>query len=306
MIEVKKYKDDYYPKIIEFLRNEYLNNRDEKSWLAQRWEDMEFRVDVLNTIERHKLSWHRNIRLWLDDGNIVAILNSEGGPECWMHIHKGYELLFEEMLQIAEKNIAEKGKTLVVYALHSQVYKENMLLNYDYIKNDNKEEIGFFKRARCNKKYPVFVPKGFKLIVGTEKLNHIEILNACGYGFHPDEEGKYNDNELSASWKSRENAPMFDYKYEVIAIAPNGETASYSYVWVDTVTKTGYIEPVSTRLKYRRLGLGKAIQQETLNLMNKMGVEYCYVNPYGETRNKFYTSAGYRTFDYEYEYKKQF
>ncbi|MBO7526978.1 MAG: hypothetical protein J6T74_03670 [Clostridia bacterium] len=307
MIKLKKYEEQDYSRIIKFLREEYKQNKNEGSWLAQRWEDMEYRCEPMNVIERGKLSWHRHIFVWEDCGEIVAILNSEGGPECWMHIHSGYEFLFEEMLKMAETNIAEKGNILTVLALKSQSYREKILLKHGYTKNEDIEEISFLKRAKCNKEYSVNIKEGFKVIVGTDGLNHLEIFNACGYGFHPEDEGKYdNIKDLPASWAFREKAPMFDYKYEVIVKAPNGETASYSYVWVDKSTKSGYIEPVSTRQKYRRLGFGKAVQQATLNLMNEIGVEYCYVNPFGKTRDKFYTSAGYKTFDYEYQYKKQF
>ena len=44
MIKFKKYSENDYNRIIEFLRNEYINNRNESSWLAQRFEDMEYRV----------------------------------------------------------------------------------------------------------------------------------------------------------------------------------------------------------------------------------------------------------------------
>ena len=306
MIIKRKYIQSDYDRIIEFLRQEYLENKNENSWLAQRWEDMEYRVDVLHTQERNKPSWHDYIMIWEDDGKIVAVCNKEGGNECWMHIHNGYEYLYPEMLTWAENSIAKLGDSLSVFATESQPYKEKELLKRNYDKNTNLEEISFMKKVKCNKTYEVNVPEGFEIIAGTEGLNHKEIRNACEYGFHPDREGQLsNEGELAPSWKSRDIAPMFDYKFEVIAKAPNGETASYSYVWVDRKTSTGYIEPVSTRLKYRRLGLGKAIQLATLNLLNKENVEYCFVNPYGETRDKFYSSCGYVTFDKEFEYKKE-
>lgn len=307
MVTKRKYTNEDYDRIINFLRQEYLENKNENSWLAQRWEDMEYRVDILHTKERNKPSWHNHIMIWEDNQNIVAICNTEGGKECWMHVHNGYEYLYPEMLTWAENNIVLNGESLSVFATKSQQYKEDELLKRNYIKNTNQEEYSFFKKVKCNKKYDIVVPEGFTVVVGTQGLNHKEITNACSYGFHPDKEGLLTEEgELPPSWKIRETAPMFDYKYEVIVKAPNGETASYSYVWVDKITSTGYIEPVSTREKYRRLGLGKAIQLSTLNLLCDEKIEYCFVNPYGETRDKFYSNCNYITFDKEYEYKKQF
>lgn len=304
MITNRKYTNNDYDKCIEFLRNEYNENKDENSWLAQRFEDMDYRVNVLETEERGKADWKDRIHIWEEDGRIVAICIGECGNEAWMHIHNGYEFLFDEMLDFAEKSVHDNSG-LVVYATKSQKYKEEALLRRGYIKNLNSEEITSMKRAKCDKKYEIVLPEGFTLIIGTKGLNHKQILNACGYGFHPDMEGTKQDyGELDPSWASREKAPMFNYDYEVVTKAPNGEIASYSYVWVDKATNTGYIEPVSTRLKYRKLGLGKAMQQGILNLLADEKVEYCYVNPYGESRDKFYTSCGYETFDEEYEYKK--
>lgn len=306
MILQRNYISNDYSKIISFLQEEYRQNKNENSWLAQRWEDMEYRVDVLHTKERNKPSWHKKIQIWEDEGKIVAICNTEGGNECWMHIQGGYEYLFNTMLDWAEQNIPKKGDILSVFATASQSFKENELIKRGYVKNMSEEEISFFKKAKCNKTFDITLPSGFELIVGTDNLDHIKISHACELGFHPDREGEIPPNELRPSWKSRENAPMFDYKFEVITLSPNNEVASYSYVWVDKTTNTGYIEPVSTREKYRKLGLGRAMQQATLNLLSNEGVEYCFVNPYGKSRDKFYSSCGYETFDYEYEYKKQF
>lgn len=313
MITKRKYKKSDYERIINFLRQEYLENKNENSWLAQRWEDMEYRVNVLHTKERNAPSWHDYIMIWEDDDKIVAICNNEGGRECWMHIHNGYEFLYPEMLDWAEDTISlnpykwQGKRELSVFATESQPYKSAELIKRCYQKNIDAEEYSLFKKVKCDKIHEITLPNGFELVVGTTGLNHIEISNACELGFHPDREGVLEDvKELKPSWASREKAPMFDYKFEVIAKAPNGEIASYSYVWVDKTTSTGYIEPVSTRLKYRRLGLGKAIQLATLNLLNEENVEYCFVNPYGETRDKFYSSCGYVSFDKEYEWKKEF
>ena len=91
-----------------------------------------------------------------------------------MHIHNGYEYLFEEMLITAEKNIADNDGNLTVLSLKSQNYREKVLLKHGYIKNENIEEIGFFKRAKCDKERKINLKDGFELIVGTKNLNHIK------------------------------------------------------------------------------------------------------------------------------------
>ena len=77
MIKSRKFKIEDYTRVMNFLREEYLENKNENSWLCQRWEDMEYRVNVLHTQERGKVSWHDFICLWEDNEKIVAVCNSE-------------------------------------------------------------------------------------------------------------------------------------------------------------------------------------------------------------------------------------
>ena len=44
---------------------------------------------------------------------------------------------------------------------------------------------------------------------------------------------------------------MFDEQFEVMVQAPDGELCSYACLWVDSDTKSAFVEPVSTREKYR-------------------------------------------------------
>ena len=65
---------------------------------------------------------------------------------------------------------------------------------------------------------------------------------------------------------------------------------------MDTVTKTALIEPVSTREKYRRKGIGTALMHGAILKCREKGVEKCYVNSY-DWRRKFYNAAGFITED---------
>ena len=80
-------------------------------------------------------------------------------------------------------------------------------------------------------------------------------------------------------WKTREQAQMFDYKYQImIRNKENNDICSYLYVWVDKETKTAYVEPMSTREKYRKKGFGKAMLLHAQNLLFEDGIKYCFVN----------------------------
>ena len=61
-------------------------------------------------------------------------------------------------------------------------------------------------------------------------------------------------------------------------------------------SKTAFIEPVSTREKYRHKGIGTAMMHGVILKCKELGIEKCYVNSY-DWRRKFYNSAGFETED---------
>ena len=65
-----KHNEDY-EKVIDFLRELYLENKIQNGWLAQRFEDMEYRVNTLY-MERGKENWHSCIRLWENDAKLLV------------------------------------------------------------------------------------------------------------------------------------------------------------------------------------------------------------------------------------------
>lgn len=89
---------------------------------------------------------------------------------------------------------------------------------------------------------------------------------------------------------------MFDEQFEVMIQDPNGELCSYACLWVDNDTRSAFVEPVSTREKYRESVVWEkrcfwlycivvkktALHVRMLNLLM-----------YGEN---FYASAGFRTY----------
>ena len=68
----------------------------------------------------------------------------------------------------------------------------------------------------------------------------------------------------------------------------------YCFVYVDKRTKSALIEPVSTREKYRRKGIGTAMLHGAVMRCKKHGIERCYVDSFG-WRKEFYAAAGFFT-----------
>jgi hypothetical protein len=97
-------------------------------------------------------------------------------------------------------------------------------------------------------------------------LGEVEELPARSWAswraFHPDE-----PDERYQGWEWYHNIqriPLYRRDLDVVAVAPNGEIASFCTVWFDDVTRTGVFEPVGTAPEHQRRGLGKAVMCEGL------------------------------------------
>ena len=139
------------------------------------------------------------------------------------------------------------------------------------------------------------LPEGFRFVYGTEIKDIVLKTNISHWGFNPDQEGIENTACTEAN-KNRARAPMFDEQFEVMIQDPNGELCSYACLWVDNDTRSAFVEPVSTREKYRKCGLGKAMLLAVLHRCKENGVTRAYVEPFDVWRENFYASAGFRTY----------
>ena len=89
-------------------------------------------------------------------------------------------------------------------------------------------------------------------------------------------------------------------------VTDDGDVCAYSFCYIDKETSTAFVEPVSTREKYRKKGFSKAMLLHAQNLLFEDGIEYCFVNPYAEHRDRVYSGAGFTTFDEEFMWTQKF
>jgi GNAT superfamily N-acetyltransferase len=145
----------------------------------------------------------------------------------------------------------------------------------------------------------VDLPAGFDLLYGEAYANEENKWNALHLGFHPDHEDTDYKNSMNP-YISRKNSSLYPDSFECIVIdektRENNDVCAYCFVYVDKLTKTALIEPVSTREKYQRKGIGTAMMHGAILRCKEMGIEKCYVNSFG-WRRKFYNAAGFMTED---------
>jgi len=241
------------------------------------------------------------------DGQIAAVLNPEGKGQVYLQVHPGLGTpeLEEEMLIVAEKHLAIPGpndrRKLRVWANEDDDLRQDILTRCGYTKSDWPE---YQRRRPMSMPIPdVPVTAGYMV----RALGGVEELAARSFvswkAFHPDE-----PDEMYEGWDWYPNvqrAPLYRRDLDIVAVAPNGEFASFCTVWFDDVTRAGAFEPVGTAPVHQRRGLGKAAMCEGLRRLKRMGATMAYVGSYTVEAHALYASVGFTEYDLSEPWAKE-
>ncbi len=301
-MKYRTYQDDDYHKIMEFLREMYLETGTQHCWLPQRWEYAEYFGNHL-CIERGADDWRKYIGIWDQDGRIAAICHKEEGNNTYLQIRPGYEYLTDEMLDFAEETIASVNpdgkKTLVVWSTESNAYLNERLTSRGYSRG---EDGSYYNYQSLDSNFTPVLPEGYSFTDTVEFKDTLSRYRVVNRAFNPDAE---IPQAVPGSFLKMEQAPLFRPELEIMSINVDGMPTSFCVVWYDEKTGTGMFEPVGTHPDYQRLGLGRAILMEGLRRLKAIGAYYAYVESYGDNRKAFYNSAGFRTFDKDWYWTKE-
>ncbi len=301
MIQIIKFnKEKDLNRLESFLRNQYFENKNMTSWLPERLHDGIYRMDA-QLVDAGKEKSSDYFFLWEENETIVGCVLADTDT-IHIFIKNGFEELYKDMVKYAEENckplfkIKEDGTIDFCIILHDSLKNRVEIL----------KELGYEKQVGedyDNYVYPqeidvnIDLPNGFKLVYGDEYINEVNKWSACNMGFHPELESPNYKNKMNP-YESRKKSSMYKDSFECLIIDENShdsnDVCSYCFVYVDKESKTAFIEPVSTREKYRHKGIGTAMMHGVIQKCKNIGVEKCYVNSY-DWRRKFYNAAGFIT-----------
>jgi GNAT superfamily N-acetyltransferase len=302
MIAVKKFnmEQDYY-RIIKFLADCYIENRNMECWLPARFDDLVFRIDTLYEKERGLRASKDFIYIFGENDNIVGLILPDG-DSFNSSIKRGYEYIFPQMLDIAEKEILplfkeENGEINFLVVSHDSLgYQAEELQRRGYVR----DEAGDFDNVQhpLETNYTINLPEGFKQVYGEDIDDNLK-AKACHYGFHPvDDDGILTGTfkEGALAYQGRKQSQFFKDSFESLIVTDNGDICTYCFCYVNKELSTAFIEPLCTREKYRRKGFSKQMLYGVINRLKEMGIENAYINSY-DWRKKVYNSAGFETED---------
>ena len=302
-MEIKRFDFDRDLKELEdYLRNQYLENKNMTSWLPERLHDLIYRMDI-QYINEGKESSKDYIFIWEDNNEIVGCILPDGDA-IYMSIKNGYEELYPDMVKYAEDNckpLFEKDKdgkiNFLVIANDSLKYRKDYLEQNGYERSNESDYDNYAYPQEVN--VTIDLPEGFKLLYGDEYNDEVNKLTACHLGFVPELEVPTYKHNMD-SYYTRKESSMYKDSFECLVVDENtddkNDVASYCFVYVDKESKTAFVEPVSTRKKYTHRGIGTAMMHGVILKCKELGIEKCYVNSY-DWRRKFYNAAGFTTED---------
>ena len=302
-MEIKRFDFDRdFKELEDYLRNQYLENKNMTSWLPERLHDLIYRMDI-QYINEGKESSKDYIFIWEDNNEIVGCILPDGDA-IYMSIKNGYEELYPDMVKYAEDNckpLFEKDKdgkiNFLVIANDSLKYRKDYLEQNEYERSNESDYDNYAYPQEVN--VTIDLPEGFKLLYGDEYNDEVNKWTACHLGFVPELEVPTYKHNMD-SYYTRKESSMYKDSFECLVVDENtddkNDVASYCFVYVDKESKTAFVEPVSTREKYRHKGIGTAMMHGVILKCKELGVEKCYVNSY-DWRRKFYNAAGFTTED---------
>jgi len=287
--------------IRDFLRQVFLlNGRRELCWQVYRWDY--WRWHGVESLGHGNLQ--ENVFLWEDEsGEIGAVLNSEAPGSAFLQVRPSARSpeLEEEMLEIAEQHLsiplAEGGRRLEVWVLAQDASRQQVLTSRGYHKGQWPE----YQRRRSLQRSLADQVEGLSLAEGyiVRAMGDTGENSARNWlswrAFHPDEpDEEFDPGDFRINLK---RAPLYRRDLDLIAVAPDGEFASFCTIWFDDVTRTGAFEPVGTAPEHQRKGLGKAVMAEGLRRLREIGATLAYVGSYGAAAHALYESVGFTQYD---------
>lgn len=304
MISNRGFMEEDYHNFMEFYKEMYIINQNQDCWLPARWE---YAANFVNKffISLGYDSWDNKIRVWEENNKIVAIAQIEDTNCGYLQIRPGYYHITEEMVTWLEEHGSMSNKDtgtkdLILFSREDNEELNRVLEQRGYKKS---ESFSYMSRMKPEDHCDVSLSKEFKIKSMAENIPYYKRYNVVRKAFNPEFEEISNDADLPEFFLDMINAPMYRAELDLVIECNNGDVVAACTVWYDESINIGMIEPVGTHPDYHGKGLGKAIVTDALKRLAKLSADYAYVESFGDVRNQFYSSVGFKSFNKDIPWK---
>lgn len=283
------------PKDIEsisnFLDKIYSIEPNQNNWQTARWQYAAYFINPLNQMRGNDF-FNQSIRIWEDDGEIVAFICCEDPEDAFIQIHPAYTHLLTEIFIWAETNLSYTDefdkKAITIWSNDLDLSKTILLSQQGYVKYSSFEFLRYFHLKDYIPDRPQL--DDYKIL---SLLEYTNLESKCAVTVKA-----FGSSGLPIElYRSMQSAPLYRPDLDLVIVDKNDEAVACGTFWFNPHIQTGYIEPMATHPAYQGIGLGKAILTEGLSRLKNLGTNIVYVGSYGEKVGQFYASAGFHAYE---------
>lgn len=275
-----------YQRVSKFLIAHHQPGNQDGNWLEPAWEYMHFHP-ALDTSILEKFG------IWEVNGEIVALCHGEWRlGEAFFEFHPAYRHLRAELLHYAEAELAGIGQDgrrfLSVYINDNDPEFQSLAQARGYeVQPANTRPMYRFAIPQSFPTIPL--PDGFRLTSLAEECDWAKVHSVLWRGFDHGDDVPMNEAEYESRRKMFDT-PSARRELKIAVTAPTGEFVSFCGTFYEPTNRFGYVEPVATDPRYRRLGLGKAAVLEGIRRCGLLGAQVAYVG----SDQPFYQALGFK------------
>jgi len=276
-----------YNLISQFLIDNHIEGNQDGNWLEPAWEYMYYHP----YLDQSLLPL---IRIWEDDGKIVALTHFECTlGEAFFQFDLDHKFLFPEMLDHAERNLSailqETGKRVLHAFVNDNAPDFVRHIDVQGYSIDKSEHRPIFSLPIYPSIQPIELPKGYRITDLKESSDWSKVNRVLWRGFDHEGEPPCDEAELESRRRMFET-PKAKRDLKIAVVSPKDDFVAFCGTFYEPVNHYAYVEPVATDPDYRRLGLGRAAVLEALRRCALLGADVAYVG----SDQLFYQSLGFK------------
>ena len=275
-------KHDFH-RVMAFLRDSFTESGNLHNWLPPKFES------------NHAII-AEGIRLWEDVGRVEPKIVAAATPEdrflYSIQMDPGYAHLEDEVVgwivdHCTSQKASVEDRRISVLALEGNPMREAALREHGF---ERREVYGILRLRDLDTPIPDFrPPEGYTIRTARPDEDFERIAAAIRSVFgHGDWFTRDILDQIS-------KASFYREELDLVAIAPNGDIASFCTFRVDPQSRVAELEPMGTLPKYRRMGLAKAIIAEGFRRLSEYSPTLLYIGGAANTpeANRLYEVTGF-------------
>ena len=257
-----------------------------RNWLICRMEDWKFGGNSIHLKENPDF-FRDNARLWYDDsGKLAGIAVSEyGNNSIYTQVHPEYPEIEKEMIPWIIDVWSMDKQQLEMYVYDSDEPRKKLLASFGF---EELKDTGWMREYDLGKPLDdIGLTPDFRIERLSENKNYRSLVDAVNAAFD-------RPLKLPMEWLKTKlfKAPSMSEEWQISAVTPDGEHASFCFAWIDRENSIAEIDPIGTRPEYQKKGLARAVVADCFRRLRNAGIKLAYIasGPEPLPSNKLYES----------------